>query len=45
MRLGAADYLIKLVMLDDLERLIREALLKGKVDIRRERAYLCSDEL
>jgi ActR/RegA family two-component response regulator len=30
MRLGAADYLIKPAMLDDLERLIRETLLKGK---------------
>jgi DNA-binding NtrC family response regulator len=30
MKLGAADYLIKPVMLDDRERLIREDLLKGK---------------
>jgi DNA-binding NtrC family response regulator len=30
MKLGAADYLIKPVMLNNLERLIRETLPKGK---------------
>jgi DNA-binding NtrC family response regulator len=30
MKLGAADYLIKPVAPDNLERLIRETLLKGK---------------
>ena len=39
MKLSAIDYLIKPV---DLERLIQETFLEGKVDIGRARAYFYS---
>jgi len=38
MKLGAIDYLIKPVVPDKLETLIRETLLKGKGSVRRARA-------